>query len=498
MTTEDSEAPVTGLRGAWAGRTPSTIAVVWDRPEDRRDGTFRVLVNGEVVGTTPATDHTVTGLTPGTTYRIGVERVGSAADPEWVEVATPPEPRRLDVTEFGAVGDGRAVNTTAIQRALDEARHGPVVVYVPAGRYVTGALDLHSDTTLELAADATLVGSDDLADYPVRRYRWEGRERDCFASLLNTPDPAPGERLHDITIRGAGTIDANGVVLRRQELAAADRAMPGRAICLRHVDRAYLFGVTVRQSPAWCVHVIYCAEVTLNQVAIHTKYDEHGVAYEGIGNGDGFDPDSTSRVDVIRSVIASQDDCIAIKSGRDEAGRAVGIPSEHVRVTNCRFPSGFGVAVGSEMSGGVRDVLVQDCVFDNTFSCATVKAPRGRGGVVENIRYLDLVHHNIGTEHKDCRWFRGAINIDQFYSHEEFDPHAPRPVTDATPVIRDVTLRNIVSDTVAGRAVFLAGLPEQPLERIRMENVRATGRAGLRAHNVAGLDLTDTCVTTSE
>lgn len=119
-------------------------------------------------------------------------------------------------------------------------------------------------------------------------------------------------------------------------------------------------------------------------------------------------------VDANGSILRRQDDCIAVKSGRNEEGRLVGIASEHIRVTNCTFTSGFGMAMGSEMSGGIRDCLVQDCVFSDVYSIGSIKTPRGRGGAVENIVYENLRHQNLSHEHQDCKWFRGAIYVDEF------------------------------------------------------------------------------------
>ena len=222
---------------------------------------------------------------------------------------------------------------------------------------------------------------------------------------------------------------------------------------------------------------------------IFTKYAEDGRRYEDIYNGDGFDPDSCSNVYVFNCLIGSQDDCIAIKSGRDEEGRKAGIPSEDIRITNCRFTSGFGVAVGSETSGDVRRVLVQDCIFEDTYSFASVKSPRGRGSMVEDICYENCVHENNSTEHHDCRWFRGALYVDEFYGVEEFDENSAMPVNEGTPHMRNIHFKNIDTKTVAGNAVFITGLVESPLENITLENVRAKGIGGMKANNIDGLTL---------
>ena len=186
------------------------------------------------------------------------------------------------------------------------------------------------------------------------------------------------------------------------------------------------------------------------------------------------------------------------RAGRTGYGRLVGIASEHIRVTNCTFTSGFGVAMGSEMSGGVRDCLVQDCVFSDVYSIGSIKTPRGRGSVVENIVYENLRHQNLSHEHQDCKWFRGAIYVDEFYSHDTFDTEHPEPVDEGTSVIRNILFKNISVETVTGNAVYLVGLPEMPLENICLENVTAKGRYGMKAANIKGLCMKNVTVTAQE
>jgi polygalacturonase len=160
-----------------------------------------------------------------------------------------------------------------------------------------------------------------------------------------------------------------------------------------------------------------------------------------------------------------------------------------VRISNCHFTSGFGVAMGSEMSGGLRNVVVEDCDFQNTFSLASVKAIRGRGSVIENITYRDCTCKNNSPEVHDSRYSRGAIYVDQFYGDAKPDIAAAKPKDDSTPLIRNVLFQNITLDTVGGNAIYLSGLPESPLENIRFENVIAIGEHGFIANNVRGLAL---------
>lgn len=482
-----------------ASQTDTSIALVWEKP-DAAQGVeaYRVYLDGKLLGQCACTDYTATGLSDACEYAVSVQAVcqnGETLQSDTLTVKTKPAAQVFDVTAFGAVGDGRTLNTKAVQSAIDACVPGGKV-YIPRGVFLTGAVFLKGDLTLYIAEGGVLLGSDRLADYPLMQYRFEGLETTCYASLINTVE-AGQARLKNITIDGPGKIDANGTGLRQKELAEK-KGKPGRALCLRSVDHVYLHDITVKQSPAWCVHLIYCSHISLNQVKIYTKYDEDGTPYPNIINGDGFDPDSCSDLFVFHSLIASEDDCIAIKSGRDAEGRRVGIPSENIRITNCTFQSGFGVAVGSEMSGGVRNVLVQDCVFENVYSVASLKAPRGRGGVIENIRYEDLTQKNHSLENTDCEWFRGAIYIDQFYSHITFDADEAEEAGAGTAVIRNVVLKNIRVDTLAGNAVYLTGLPESPLQNIRLSHVRAIGKYGLKANNIQGLELDDVSVESRE
>lgn len=483
-----------------AAQTDDSIAVMWDKPANASStALYRVYVNGEAHGTCSCTDYTITGLDFEQDYELSVQGIAEdgtvISSSNNLTVKTLSRADLFDITDFGAVGDGQTVNTASIQAAIDACTPNGKV-YIPAGIFVTGALYLKSHMTLYLAEGAVLLGSTDIADYPLMQYRFEGLETTCYASLINTKDNN-GERLSHITIAGSGKIDANGSVLRKQQ-TAEKKGKPGRAVCLRNTDHVYLQGITVRQSPAWCVHLIYCNHISINQIQIHTRYDENGQMYEGICNGDGLDPDSSGDIYIFHSMIASQDDCIAVKSGRNEEGRKVGIPSENIRITNCRFNSGFGVAMGSEMSGGVRNVLVQDCCFHDAFSIGSIKCPRGRGGIVENIRYEDCTLSNTNPHFHDCEWFRGAIYIDNFYSHITFDADKAEEVSDGTPVIRDIVFKNITLDTIGGNAVYMAGLPERPLYNICLENIYAHGKCGLKASHIRGLTLHQVVVKSQE
>ncbi len=395
-----------------------------------------------------------------------------------------------NILDYGAVGDGVTVCTKAIQRAIDLCEKNGTVI-VPAGTFRSGALFLKSHMTLYLEKGARLLGSDRAEDFPVMGYPFEGLDQLCYASLLNT-DGAPHE---NIVIDGeGGVIDANGAVLFAQEMEEK-KGKRGRAVCLRNTEGVTIRNVVIRQSPAWCLHLLYCRNVVVEGVEIHTKYDENGEKYRGIFNGDGMDIDSCRDVSVRNCLIASQDDCIAVKSGRDEEGRRVGIPSENITIENCRFLSGFGVAMGSEMAGGVRNVYVRNCTFENAFSIASVKAVRGRGNYIRNVHYENCSLVNKDTSIGATRWFRGAIYLDAFYGAEEFDADTPLPVDESTPVMEDIYFKDITADTVAGYAVYLCGLPESHARHIVLENVKASGPQKMFVKNIDDLQMTNVVVT---
>lgn len=390
-----------------------------------------------------------------------------------------------NIRDYGAEPDTGNICTQAVQRAIDACDRGGTVI-VPEGTYVTGALFLKSNMTLRLDRGAKLLGSGDVKDFPVMGYPYEGFDQLCYASLINT-DSAPHE---NITIEGEGVIDANGKALFEAEMSDA-RIKRGRAVCIRSTRNLTLKGVEIRQSPAWCLHLIYCEDVLLDGVKIHSKYDENGNIY-GMHNCDGIDVDSCRRVRIINSVIASQDDCIAIKSGRDIMGRRAGIPSEEVTIENCGFKSGFGVAIGSEMSGGVKDVYVRNCTFENTHSIASVKAVRGRGSYIRNIHYENCTLVNNSTEYEDTKYFRGALYVDGFYGAETFDAETAAPVDDGTPTVEGIYFKDISLKTIAGNAVYLCGLPESHFRNICLENVTAHGKYGMKYRNIDNLQLINT------
>ncbi|MFB6137654.1 MAG: glycoside hydrolase family 28 protein [Halobacteriaceae archaeon] len=391
---------------------------------------------------------------------------------------------RFDVTEHGAAGDGETADTAAVQSAIDAcAAAGGGTVVVPAGEYVCAPLFLKSDVEVHLEAGATLLGSQDVDAYPVIPGRHEGLERDVHASLITALDR------ENVAVTGEGTIDCRGrpwwvlhwhyYLLRKERGLSREEHFPSpheadldhprpRAINLINCANVRLADVTIRNSPSWTVHPVYCENVTMDGLTVENP--------EFSPNTDGLNPDSCSNVRIANCHVDVGDDCVTIKSGYDEDGRRVGEACENVTVTNCTMRRGHGgVVIGSEMSGDVRNVTVSNCVFDGTDRGLRIKTERGRGGVVENVRATNLVMDDV-VDHAFVFTMRYGGGDAEY-----------QPVDEGTPTIRNVHYSDI---TVTGARTIanFDGLPERPIDDVSLSDVHADAReAGIDASYVTGL-----------
>jgi hypothetical protein len=214
-------APALNLISPPAAQTAGSIALLWDKPAGLSIESYEVHLGPRLVATTPHTDHTLHGLEPGKLHAFQIRArlaSGGVLRSDVLKLATKPKPITLDITRFGAIGDGKTLNTKAIQQAIDACPQGGVV-RIPAGTFLSGALFLKSAMTLHLDKGALLLGSPEASHYPIITYRYEGIEKPCHASLIGTPE-AKGQRWHDIAITGEGTIDGNGIALRQSQNAA--------------------------------------------------------------------------------------------------------------------------------------------------------------------------------------------------------------------------------------------------------------------------------------
>lgn len=283
-----------------------------------------------------------------------------------------PPRRRIDVTAapYFARGDGVLLNTAALQRALDDCG-AQDEVYFPAGVYRTGALDLHSNMALYFAKGAVLQGSSDPADYTPRIWsRFEGIERECLRSLLNAGqlDHSAGPNCENILLYGEGVISGGGRTLADRTIAAErerlrdclaanaalvvscenDRTIPGRVrgrlINLSNCAHVRITGLTLQNGASWNVHMIYCRDIATDHCVLRSA---------GIWNGDGWDPDSSEHCTLFACEFDTEDDSVAIKSGKNPQGNAIARPARAILVFDCHSRGGHGICIGSEMSGGV-------------------------------------------------------------------------------------------------------------------------------------------------
>ncbi len=472
-------------------RLPDGFSLYWTKCPGAME--YAIRLDGATATKVTGLETILSGLAPDTDYRVLVEAFDASG--RSLGISPPRRVRTLapfvetDVRDFGVRGDG-TLETAALQAAIDACATSGKTLVLPSGTWRTGALFLKSNSSLRLEKGATLLGSGDPADYPPFVYRYEGCEKLNHASLLNTPSgEAP---LHDIRIFGEGLIDANGAVLFRPE-ENGGVANRGSAVCLRHVSRLLIQGVSIREAAFWCLHPVYCDNVTISHVSVCNRTDKAGNFY-GLHNGDGIDIDSCRDVAILGCRVESQDDCISVKSGRDDEGRRAGVPSERVWISGCEFHYGFGISIGSETAGGVFDVHVQGCSFHDSYSIASLKNKRVRGGHIERITYEDCTLVNEYPGIQEMCWFRGALYADHFYGDETYDPAAPAPVDGRTPYIGKITMRNITLHTRYGKAIYFCGLPERHIDGVVLENVTADGLTGMVVRNVDGLEMRNVSV----
>ena len=370
-----------------AAETETSVTLFWDKPADAaRTHGYDVFQDGRQIASVTQTLHTVTHLTPGQAYTFRVRardsRGAVSAFGNPVRHRTRARGAVFDVTGYGAVGDGLTRDTAAIQRAIDACTPGGTV-RIPAGTFLSGALRLKSGMTLHIARGGVLKGSADPADYlPFVRNRFSGWERETYASLLNAGTLArPGiVTVSNLTLRGEGKIDGGGLALATAMREAEGYYSRGRLVCLLNAQNILIQGLTLENPPSWNLHLIYSCGITCEGLTVIS---------EKIPQADGIDPDSSSACYILNCDFFTSDDCIAIKSGKNPEGNRIGAPTENIMIAYSRF-AGHGLSIGSEMSGGVRNVTVRDCeLAADVLNGLQIKAPKERGGYVRDIRVED-------------------------------------------------------------------------------------------------------------
>jgi polygalacturonase len=392
------------------------------------------------------------------------------------------------ITNYGAIGDGKTLNTKAIQSAIEKcAAIGGGLVVVPKGTFLTGALFLKQGVNLKIDKDGILKGSTNQADYPQVKTRWEGEERIWTSALLNIID------INNVEINGEGTIDGSGIEWPRnvrqnrqqwQQLPQATRdsimKIPRlgrpRLICFQNCTKVRIADLKLLNQAVWCLHILYCKDVEVKNLNIRANHT--------IPSSDGIDVDSSNGVIIIDCDIDVNDDCISIKSGKDTSGLRVNRPSENIIIEKCRFGYGHGgVAMGSETSGGIHNVEVRNCVADSdNWAPIRFKTQPSRGGIVE-----DIVYRNIQI--KDAR--------QAFEFNMEWRMVSPiAPPAKVLPIVRNIRFVNITGTVKFVGSIH--GLKDSPITNIKFEKCNIVAQKGLTVDNVKDLDYSGLIVDVKE
>lgn len=434
----------------------------------------------------------------------------------------------FNIQKYGAKADGFTLNTKSINGAINDcSKKGGGVVVIPAGYWLTGPIVLKSNVNLHLQKNALLQFTKDFDQYPLVQGNWEG------APQMRNQSPISADSVTNIAITGFGIIDGNGDAWRMikkdklnetqwQKLVASGGVLsedkktwypsekslkgsqlknPGvitsdktpdyynaikdflrpNLVVLTSCKKVLLEGVTFQNSPAWCLHPLMCQDLTVKNVYAKNPWYAQ--------NGDGIDVESCKNVLLENSTFDVGDDGICIKSGRDEAGRKRNMPTENMIVRNCTvYHAHGGFVIGSEMSGGAKNLFVENCTFIGTDVGLRFKTTRGRGGIVENIYIKNINMKDIVGE---------AILFDMYYAAQDPVPlagekrEAPKvemlPVTEATPQFRNFYVKDIVCDGAA-KAVFIRGLPEMHINNIVFKNMTIRANKGIEMSEASGID----------
>lgn len=393
--------------------------------------------------------------------------------------------RRFEVGRFGAVGDGKSDARPGIQASIDacHAAGGGHVIVLPGDFLVNGPLHLESGVDLHVEKGATLKFGSRASDYlPLVLVRWEGTMAYNYSPLLYARDAV------DIAVTGEGTIDGNaraefsGWLVRQTPAQERLRKMGadgvpveqrrfGEGCFLRpgmfepvNCKNVLIEGVTLRDSPFWVVHPIFCRNVTVRRVTVDSL----------ALNNDGCDPDSCRDVLIEGCTFHTGDDGIAIKAGRDADAWRDGRPTEDVVIRDCRFRSRInGLCIGSEMSAGVRRVFVENCEVQSGESCIYFKANRDRGGFIEDVHVRNI---KIGVS-------RAAVVRFETNYHSYAGGHA-------SPVFRHFDIENVTCDEASSYFLFAFGTTDSPISDVRLHDIVVRkARQPLFLRNIDGLDL---------
>lgn len=373
---------------------------------------------------------------------------------------------RFDVCAFGAKGDGKTKDTAAFQKALNTcAATGGGTVYVTNGVYLIGSIVIGSNTTLRVENRASLMGSPDPADYPIIQVRWEGEFRKGHRALIYA------ENAKHVAIAGRGIIYGPPISVSRL------RDPRGPALIeFSECEDILLDGFTTLYQQLWSIHPVLCKKIVARNLTIRT------VSF----NGDGLDVDSCSDVLIEHCNVDTGDDAVVLKSGRGASAAELGRPTENVVILDCTLSSSLfaGFGIGTELSGGIRNVRLEDCTISGRQNAIFFKSRDGRGAFIENFVGKNLTVQNSPT-------FLGIDLIKKgIQASDPIPGHIEQWTRMSNVLFEDVRVNN-VTDLVLARDIPAA----RPVNGLTFSNVRGTCEHGFTLANMTNVVLTNINVT---
>ncbi|XP_076885226.1 putative polygalacturonase [Bidens hawaiensis] len=365
-----------------------------------------------------------------------------------------PRPHSVSILEFGAVGDGKTLNTVAFQNAIFYLKSftdkGGAQLYVPSGKWLTGSFNLTSHLTLFLEKEAIILGSQDIDHWkvidPLPSY---GRGIDLpgqrYRSLIT------GENLNDVVITGDnGTIDGQGSIWwDSYNSNTLNHSRPHIVEFVNSKD-IVISNITFLNPPAWTIHPAYCSNIRVQNITALSPAESPYTS--------GIVPDSSDSVCIENSNISSGHDAISLKSGWDEYGITYGKPTTNVHVRGVRLQSftGSGLAIGSEMSGGVSEILLENLKLHDSMIGISLLTSKGRGGYIKDIFISDIDFKNVTLAIQ----LTGDVNS---HPDDKYDP-------EALPIIKDISFKNMVGVNIRKAGEFF-GIYESPFTSICLSNI---------------------------
>lgn len=420
--------------------------------------------------------------------KIGWEQV-----PAILKRIVPPEfpSRDFDITDYGAVSGGKQICTEAFRDAVTACeRAGGGRVVVPTGTFLTGPIHLKNNVNLHLMADSEIIFSDRFEDYlPVVLVRVGGIElynyspliyaRDCSNIAVTGPGKLNGnarawwEWARSETRRGFEMGEKSVPVEQRVFGTPEDRIRPS-FLSFVNCSNILLEDFTIGSGPNWTIHPIYCKNTTIRGVHVLTDGP----------NNDGIDPDSCRDMLIEKCTFDTGDDCVVLKSGYNQDGWRVGRPTENIIMRDCSCKRGHGgLVIGSEMSGDVRNVFMENCRFEGTDRIVRIKSRADRGGIVENIFVRSV-------EGSDLQRDAIILNMDYAADRSEF-------TSSVAPTFRNMEFQDVNSNG-APIAVQIQGMKESPIHNLVFKNMFLTSTRGVQANYVSQLRFEDLRILATE